>query len=135
MYTSAVTVPYSQNSGFVDRKPVIQQLRDRITPIGKLHSRVAIFGLGGVGLVCYPIILNSLELTSLENPKSLSSLSTASELKTLGFQCFGSTQAALTGFEKGTIVSPRNVISQQAMRSVIRCCWSRTGLRRTTRDG
>ncbi|OJJ41230.1 hypothetical protein ASPWEDRAFT_731886 [Aspergillus wentii DTO 134E9] len=42
-------MPYARNPGFITRKPIVQQLRDRITPIGESHSRVALFGLGGVG--------------------------------------------------------------------------------------
>ncbi|KAI9924003.1 hypothetical protein MW887_007461 [Aspergillus wentii] len=42
-------MPYARNPGFINRKPIVQQLRDRITPIGESHSRVALFGLGGVG--------------------------------------------------------------------------------------
>lgn len=45
----SVLVPYSQNNGFIDRKPIIQKLRDCIDRTGKFHSRVALWGLGGVG--------------------------------------------------------------------------------------
>lgn len=44
-----VMVPYSRNPGFVDRNPIIQQLRDHIGGVGKFHSRMALWGLGGVG--------------------------------------------------------------------------------------
>lgn len=42
-------VPYMRNEFFVNREPITQKLRDRILPIGESHSRVALFGLGGVG--------------------------------------------------------------------------------------
>ncbi|KAL3480031.1 hypothetical protein BJX99DRAFT_254916 [Aspergillus californicus] len=41
-------IPFSRNPGFVDRAPILDQLRDRTLPIGKT-SRLALFGLGGVG--------------------------------------------------------------------------------------
>lgn len=47
-----VMVPYMRNDVFVNREPTIRKLRDRIFPIGKSHSRVALFGLGGVGYAC-----------------------------------------------------------------------------------
>lgn len=46
-----VMIPYPRNQEFVNRKPAIEKLRARLLPIGKAHSRVAIFGLGGVGFV------------------------------------------------------------------------------------
>ncbi|OJJ87138.1 uncharacterized protein ASPGLDRAFT_80025 [Aspergillus glaucus CBS 516.65] len=42
-------VPYMRNEVFVNRGPIIEKLKDRILPIGESHSRVALFGLGGVG--------------------------------------------------------------------------------------
>ncbi|KAL2816120.1 hypothetical protein BJX63DRAFT_430412 [Aspergillus granulosus] len=41
-------IPFNRNPGFVDRASVLDQLRDRIVPIGSA-ARVALFGLGGVG--------------------------------------------------------------------------------------
>lgn len=52
-------VPYSRNSAFVDRKPIAQQLEDHIIPTGKTQARVALFGLGGVGLVYFPLFYSS----------------------------------------------------------------------------
>ena len=54
-----VMIPYPRNKNFINRKPIIQQLRDLITPIGETHSRVALFGLGGVGFVWSPNYLIS----------------------------------------------------------------------------
>lgn len=42
-------IPYSRNPDFVGRNEVLQQLKDRSKSIGEAHSRVALFGLGGVG--------------------------------------------------------------------------------------
>lgn len=44
-------IPYPRNQAFVNRRSAIEKLRARLLGIGKAHSRVAIFGLGGVGLV------------------------------------------------------------------------------------
>lgn len=45
-----VTVPYSRNPSFVDRKPIIQQLKNRFMSVDRAGpSRLALFGLGGVG--------------------------------------------------------------------------------------
>ncbi|KAL1965117.1 hypothetical protein VTN77DRAFT_6030 [Rasamsonia byssochlamydoides] len=42
-------IPYSRNPGFVGRNEVLHQLKDYLKLIGKAHTRVALFGLGGVG--------------------------------------------------------------------------------------
>lgn len=47
----AVMIPYSRNQEFVNRRPIIEKLKSRLQSIGKAHSRLAIFGLGGVGFV------------------------------------------------------------------------------------
>lgn len=54
----AVMIPYPRNKNFINRKPIIQQLRGLTTPIGETHSRVALFGLGGVGFVWPPSYLH-----------------------------------------------------------------------------
>ncbi|KAL3459246.1 hypothetical protein BJX64DRAFT_265080 [Aspergillus heterothallicus] len=41
-------VPFHRNTAFVNRAPVLGQLRDCIHPIG-VNSRIALFGLGGIG--------------------------------------------------------------------------------------
>lgn len=41
-------IPFKRNPGFVDREPILSQLKDTIVPIGT-SPRVALFGLGGVG--------------------------------------------------------------------------------------
>lgn len=41
-------IPFARNPGFVDRGPILNQLKDMIVPIGT-SPRVALFGLGGVG--------------------------------------------------------------------------------------
>ncbi|KAL2829596.1 hypothetical protein BJY01DRAFT_254948 [Aspergillus pseudoustus] len=41
-------IPFARNPAFVDRAPVMSQLRERIFPIGNA-SRIALFGLGGIG--------------------------------------------------------------------------------------
>lgn len=65
------------------------------------------------------VILMILQLSSLENLKSPSSLPTKSMLKSLKLRCSGSTPAPLTDFEKGTTVSRTNVIFLQVVRTVI----------------
>lgn len=50
-FQMTVRVPYPRNKHFVDRKPAIEQVKERLLPIGESQSRVAIFGLGGVGFV------------------------------------------------------------------------------------
>ena len=57
--SDVVIVPYSRNGAFVDRSPIAQQMKDRIIPIGKVHARVALFGLGGVGSVYFPLLRSS----------------------------------------------------------------------------
>ena len=42
-------IPYVRNPGFVGREHILDQLAKRIMPLGKAHSRVALYGLGGVG--------------------------------------------------------------------------------------
>lgn len=116
--SDTVMVPYSQNPAFVDRKPIAQQLRDRTIPIGRAPARVALFGLGGVGLVTISFI-EWLELTVSENLKLLLSLHIESGLKSHGPQCSGSMQAAMNGFEKGITASPRNATFAQTKRSMI----------------
>ena len=44
-----VMIPYARNPGFVGREHILDQLAKRIMPLGKAHSRVALYGLGGVG--------------------------------------------------------------------------------------
>ncbi|KAI2937325.1 hypothetical protein CBS147321_7919 [Aspergillus niger] len=42
-------VPFTRNPGFVGRGHTLSQVMERIMPLGKAHSRVALYGLGGVG--------------------------------------------------------------------------------------
>ncbi|KAI2923323.1 hypothetical protein CBS147343_872 [Aspergillus niger] len=42
-------VPFTRNPGFVGREHTLSQVMERIMPLGKAHSRVALYGLGGVG--------------------------------------------------------------------------------------
>ncbi|BCS00763.1 uncharacterized protein AKAW2_51104S [Aspergillus luchuensis] len=42
-------IPYTRNPGFVGREHTLSQVMERIMPLGKVHSRVALYGLGGVG--------------------------------------------------------------------------------------
>ncbi|RAL05725.1 kinesin [Aspergillus ibericus CBS 121593] len=42
-------MPYARNPGFVGREHTLSQLAEHIMPLGKTHSRVALYGLGGVG--------------------------------------------------------------------------------------
>ncbi|TPR03470.1 hypothetical protein CAN33_000295 [Aspergillus niger] len=42
-------VPFTRNPGFVGREHTLSQVMERIMPLGKVHSRVALYGLGGVG--------------------------------------------------------------------------------------
>ncbi|OJZ87092.1 hypothetical protein ASPFODRAFT_205968 [Aspergillus luchuensis CBS 106.47] len=42
-------IPYTRNPGFVGRENILGQVMERIMPLGKVHSRVALYGLGGVG--------------------------------------------------------------------------------------
>ncbi|GKZ29449.1 hypothetical protein AbraIFM66950_004857 [Aspergillus brasiliensis] len=44
-----VMVPFTRNPGFVGREHTLSQVMERIMPLGKAHSRVALYGLGGVG--------------------------------------------------------------------------------------
>ncbi|KAL1985939.1 hypothetical protein VTN96DRAFT_7204 [Rasamsonia emersonii] len=46
---SIFMIPYSRNPDFVGRNEILHQLKDRSKSIGEAHSRVALFGLGGVG--------------------------------------------------------------------------------------
>lgn len=50
-FQTTVKIPYPRNKHFVNRKPAIEQVKERLLPIGESQSRVAIFGLGGVGFV------------------------------------------------------------------------------------
>lgn len=111
-------LPYSQNPAFVDRKPITQQLGDRTIPIGRAPARVALFGLGGVGLVTICFI-QWLELTVSENLKLLLSLHIESGLRPHGARCSGSMRAAMNDFEKGITASPRNATFAQTKRSMI----------------
>lgn len=43
-------IPYSRNPDFIGRKTVTERLKERFASVGKVHARVALFGLGGVGL-------------------------------------------------------------------------------------
>ncbi|PYI10351.1 kinesin [Aspergillus sclerotiicarbonarius CBS 121057] len=47
--SSFFMMPYARNPGFVGREHTLSQLAERIMPLGKAHSRVALYGLGGVG--------------------------------------------------------------------------------------
>ncbi|PYH36551.1 kinesin [Aspergillus neoniger CBS 115656] len=42
-------IPYTRNPGFVGREHTLSQVMERIMPLRKVHSRVALYGLGGVG--------------------------------------------------------------------------------------
>lgn len=44
-------VPFSRNEQFVGRKGVISKLFAKLSPSPNYHKRLAIAGLGGVGLV------------------------------------------------------------------------------------
>lgn len=106
-------VPYLRNEVFVSREPVIQKLRDRILPIGESHTRVALFGLGGVGYVYLPRVSVNLYLTiSLVNRKSLSRLPINCTPNYPIYLCSGSMQTASNDSEKDTITSWMNVISR-----------------------
>lgn len=48
-----VSIPYSRNPEFVGRDKHLTALKSRSSSIGKVHSRMAIYGLGGVGLVTW----------------------------------------------------------------------------------
>ncbi|PYH97579.1 kinesin [Aspergillus ellipticus CBS 707.79] len=47
--SSFFMLPYARNPGFVSRENISRQLMERLMPLGKVHSRVALYGLGGVG--------------------------------------------------------------------------------------
>ena len=88
-------IPYSRNPDFVVREEIFTQLKEQFAAIGEDHIRVALFGLGGIGLLHPgPRGLNLL-LIHLGNLKSQFTLHTGSRPHTPKSPCFGSMQAAL----------------------------------------
>lgn len=90
-------IPYSRNPDFVGRETILQRLNDRFASLGKVHARVALFGLGGVGLLHFncPFIVRL--LTGLENLKLSFSSPIKFERSALTSPYFGYMPATLIG--------------------------------------
>jgi len=84
-------IPYSRNPDFVVREEIFTQLKEQFAAIREDHIRVALFGLGGIGLLHPgPRDLNIL-LIHLGNLKSQFTLRTGSRPHIPKSPCFGST--------------------------------------------
>jgi hypothetical protein len=62
-------IPFSQNPHFVGRNEILRQLEHRFETIGSAHTRIALFGLGGVGLYSFQATYEVLPLINPENHK------------------------------------------------------------------
>lgn len=50
-------VAFSRNDAFTGRKDIIARLKELLED--KNYNRVALYGLGGAGYVCFPILLQT----------------------------------------------------------------------------